>query len=369
MSKNFLYIQFVKKSLNLYKILKLILFWQHFMQISLPWFSKKNQLSPIWPIFIPFAGCKTRCIFCAQELQSGTKLKNISTILADTKKLLKQRYAEQKPPPELGFFGGTFTALGDYELKLCCDFVHEQIHAKHIIGARCSTRPDCINMNILQLLQDAGFNMVELGVQSFNDQALIQSKRGYNGQIAKEACALIHEHSLDLGVQLMPGMPGVHAEIFLQDTKTALLSGAKILRFYPCQVIKGTELASLWAEKQYTPWALDQTVTTLAQALLMANAHHAMVIRMGLAPEEGLEKAILAGPRHPALGSIVKAQALFEYISTSIKHYPIKSITLPHQCQGFFSGHKNSLIKKWQSLGISSKNTSWHHANHIDITY
>ncbi len=338
------------------------------MKINLPWPQKKHSSHPVLPIFIPFAGCKVRCIFCAQEVQSGTKLQSIKAILDVTEAILKQRQNEHKPLPELGFFGGTFTAIDEQDFKLCCDFVHKQKLAGRIVGARCSTRPDAINIDILNALQNSGFNMVELGIQSFNNNALLSAKRGYDEHIARKACNLINAQGLDLGIQLMPGMPGVTPEIFLDDTKKALQYGAKVLRFYPCQVLENTALAGLWAERRYIPWELEQTITSLASAWIMAFEQGTAVIRMGLAPEDGLEDAILAGPRHPALGSLVKAEALFNYVQTALNGHLAKSITLPSSCQGFFAGHKKSLLNKWQSLNISPQNITWHEQNYIDIT-
>ncbi len=336
------------------------------MQIKLDW-TQKKQGHALWPVFIPFAGCKVRCIFCAQELQSGTKLNSIKELLIKTQAQLKQRQQEGKSPPELGFFGGTFTAIDGEDLELCCDFVHQQRLTGLISHARCSTRPDAINIYILNKLQKAGFQSIELGIQSFNDDALQFTKRGYNHIIAQKACELIKQQGFHLGIQLMPGMPNTTEEIFIDDVEKSLQFKADFLRLYPCQVIKHTTLANLWAENKYKPWDLEQTISNLAKAWLMAHASQVPVIRMGLAPEEGLDDAILAGPRHASLGNLVQAKALFDYVSHALNGQTAKAIALPKSCQGFFGGHKNSLLKKWQALGISSTNTSWHNFYYIEI--
>ncbi len=338
------------------------------MKIYLPWILKK-QSQTIWPIFIPFAGCKVRCIFCAQELQSGTRLQSIIEIVKKTKKLLIQNQMEKKPAPELGFFGGTFTAIDEQDLDVCCDFVSREIAAGRIISARCSTRPDAINIYILSKLKKAGFTSIELGIQSFNDEALNFSKRAYDEIQARQACALIKELGFNLGIQLMPGMPRVTAEIFMQDVQKALDCEASFLRLYPCQVIKDTVLANIWEQGQFKPWSLEKTIESLSTAWLKAHKMEVAVIRMGLAPEEGLDEAILEGPCHPALGNIVQGEALYKYVQQALAGNKAKFMTLPKSCQGIFGGHKNSLLKKWQALGVEPSNIKWHDSHLIEIAY
>ncbi len=337
------------------------------MKHILPWSPKKYQSHCLVPVFIPFAGCPTRCIFCAQDIQSGTKQRSISLILAELEQSLIQRQEAGLKAPELGFFGGTFTAIAPVDFSLCCNFVHSALLANRISGARCSTRPDALNPIILSTLKQSGFKLVELGIQSFNNQALTKAKRNYSSTIAKDACEQILEHDLSLGIQLMPGMPGVDYSIFLQDVKIALNFQASTLRFYPCQVLKGTSLAKLWDKKEYEPWLLEPTIKILAKAWLMAHKKQVAVIRMGLAPEPDLEQAILAGPRHPALGSLVKAQALLDYVQDALNGNIIKSITFPKECQGFLGGHKNMLLQKWEKIGLNKTNTHWNNSQCINI--
>ncbi len=339
------------------------------MKIKLHWQNPKIAVTPVLPIFIPYAGCPVRCIFCAQDIQSGTKQKNIKSTLLEYELLLEHRRHAGHAKVELGFFGGTFTAIADADLELCCEFVHKHIINNNIVSARCSTRPDALNSNILKKLKASGFNIIELGIQSFNNEALQTSKRNYTKETAIKACELVLEQKLDLGVQLMPGMPGVSSEVFLQDTKIALELDAKALRFYPCQVLKGTALAELWLQGKYIPWDFDQTVTTLSQAWLMAHTNKVPVIRMGLAPELKLEQSILAGPHHPALGSLVQAEAMFCYIQNALDGHKAKSITIPKFCQGFFGGQKNSLWQRWQELGVFKHNTIWHDKAYVEIAY
>lgn len=346
--------------------------------VIVPWHASTRNASSLVPVFTPYAGCAIRCVFCAQHIQTGNEQPmSISDVIDRASDTLHRQHAQSKYSVEVAFFGGTFTALPEQEFTHCIAAVAQWRKEGLITRARCSTRPDADPERLLRLVE-AGFNTVELGIQSFNTKALSLSERGYSGDAALQACAAVRAAGLALGVQLLPGMPGVTPETFVSDVSLALEAGAQMLRFYPCQVLRGTELARRWQAGTYTPWELTQTVDTLAKGWLLAQDRRVPVIRMGLAPEPGLEGHILAGPRHPALGSLVQAEALYRTVERALAtqgagHAPaestnVRSLHMPRCCQGYFWGHKNSLRPRWQALGITSHNCHFHEAEEIHLT-
>ena len=167
---------------------------------------------------------------------------------------------------------------------------------------------------LLARLRRHGCRAVELGIQSLSDTALQASERHYSGRQATEACRLVRDAGLALGVQLLPGMPGHQPEDFLADVRRALDLGADMLRFYPCLVLAGAELARRWQQGLYAPWPLPRTLSLLARGGLYARRAGVPVIRMGLAPEPGMEAALLAGPADRNLGGRVLGRALWLHV-------------------------------------------------------
>lgn len=336
----------------------------------------------IIPFFIPFAGCRQRCLFCDQHSQSGQPAAPLAARLAQLATTLGS--AHQEPAPELAFYGGTFTAIPDNDFHSCVKLVNNAYTRGFICTARASTRPDATDAARLQQMRAAGFSLLELGVQSFSDTALHQAQRGYSGATARAACHAVRAVGLECGIQLMPGMPGVTPEIFLADVDTALNLHPSCLRFYPCLVLRGTALEKLWQEGGYQPWSLDCTVQTLGKALAKAWAAGVPVIRMGLAPEAGMDEAVVAGPRHPALGSLIQGEALLEVVGRAIAEMPpgqrgalrggaqelaahltpSLELHLPAWTQGFALGHRGHLRPRWLELGIDPSQIRWVRAFH-----
>lgn len=290
----------------------------------------------IAPVFLPFSGCPQRCVFCAQDVQTGVARQSVDACLARAGALFEDmaarresggngaREGEQKPF-ELAFYGGTFTALPEAELEACLAFAAHWRKRGLIGELRCSTRPDALSPKLVMRLSEAGFTCVELGVQSFSDKALQASQRGYDGEAARKACAMLSamqaESGVALGIQLMPGMPGNSLEDAYADLRQSIAFKPACVRLYPCLVLEGTGLAGLWRAGRYRPWELDATTDFLADACFAFQQAGVAVIRMGLPEEPGLAAHVLAGPRHPSLGSIARSRALYLYLAERIRAF------------------------------------------------
>lgn len=320
----------------------------------------------IWPFFLPFLGCPKRCIYCAQEAQTGIAAggsrESIRQQLAEIAEQLARSQEAGQREPELAFYGGTFTAVPEAIWRDCLEAGQALLAKGLISGLRCSTRPDALEPARLAQLAAAGFSLVELGIQSFDGAALAKSGRGYSTQIAREAPQRLAAQGLPCGIQLLPGMPGVTPEVFVADVVTALEYRPACLRFYPCLVLAGSPLARLWQKGEYQPWNLAQTLGSLARGWLMAARAAVPVIRMGLASQSGLEKAILAGPQHEALGSRIIANALLLAVREKLAALPSGTrirLYVPRALQGCFRGWRGELSPQWQALGISPASITW----------
>lgn len=320
----------------------------------------------ILPVFMPFAGCPHRCLFCAQDKQTGMPeppggaLRTLASLLHSLE-ASRQTTQEAFRPAEIAFYGGTFTALPARVQMACLAVAAEGKKEGLVCRVRCSTRPDALHPRALDALKAGGLDLVELGIQSFHNEALEISQRGYNGETARKGCRLVQASGLELGIQLLPGMPGSTPERFRDDVREALAFSPACLRFYPCLVVDGTPLADRWKKGAYSPWDTETTVNALGGALAEAWERRIPVIRLSVAPEPSFDAAVLAGPRHPALGNLIQGEALFQALRRIIEEggRPPATLALPRFCQGFFFGHKKSLVARWQTLGIDPGAVRW----------
>lgn len=259
-----------------------------------------NVRGHILPFFIPHLGCPQQCIFCDQRTISGAAGQ------PERQEIWRAMEANRKNSPELAFYGGSFTAMPKEKQLYYLETAKLGLERGWISGVRVSTRPDFINEEILSRLRLYGVRTVELGVQSMNDAALAKSKRGHRAADSVRAVKLLLEQGFLVGVQLMPGLPKDDRESILGGAAMILALRPQMLRIYPTVVVAGTELAEMYERGEYQPLRLEQAVELSAVITLLAEKYDVAVIRTGLNTDEHLAEEVLAGPYHPAFGSLVK---------------------------------------------------------------
>lgn len=277
------------------------------------------------PIFIPHLGCPNQCVFCNQRSISGVQRfdpKSVKSIIEDSLKTISE-----DTEVEIAFFGGSFTGI-DRDLMIeLLKIAHAYILDGKVSHIRCSTRPDYIDEEILDILHQYGVKVIELGLQSSSNKVLTLSKRGHDFEAEKKACELIIKHGFTLVGQMMIGLPGSSLEDEIETANFIVNSGAKYARIYPTVVFKETELCSQAMNGEYSPLSLSEAVTRSAKVLQVFLDNNVEVIRIGLCSSENLssDETYFAGPNHVAIGELVKSQIYLEKIIEKTKDVTVTS--------------------------------------------
>ncbi len=259
----------------------------------------------IIPVFIPFAGCPHRCVFCNQEDITGSQEMPGPGEVSDTveKHLSTWKGGGSR---EVAFYGGTFTALEPELQRIYLSAVGPYLEKGLIDGIRVSTRPDYVSAENVEFLKGHGVKTVELGVQSMDDGILKLSARGHSSGDTVRAARAVKRGGLRLGLQLMPGLPGDTFKSALKTATGAAALGPDFVRIYPVLVIKGTALHDMYLRGLYRPWPLDDMVSLCRGICRIFKEHDIRVIRMGLHPSEELRAGFVAGPFHPSFRQLVE---------------------------------------------------------------
>lgn len=265
------------------------------------------------PIFIPHLGCPFKCIFCNQKKIASQE----QTPAADVVRIVEnhlQTMPDEGVQVEVAFFGGNFTAVEEDLQKAYLQAVYPFLQSDKIQGIRLSTRPDCIDLEKLNLLAEWGVNTIELGVQSLNDEVLKASWRGYKAEEVFKACHLIKEQGFQLGIQLMIGLPGDSYERDMETARKVAELQPEMVRIYPVLVIAATHLETMYRRGEYLPLSLEEAVAASKDMYICFRKADIDVIRMGLHPAEDLrsEGTIIAGPFHPSFGELVEQEIFKE---------------------------------------------------------
>lgn len=217
---------------------------------------------------------------------------------------------------EIAFFGGSFTAIDrDYMISLL-DATKEFICK--FKGIRISTRPDCINPQIVALLKSYGVTAIELGAQSMCDDVLFFNDRGHSSEDVRNASIIIKEHGISLGLQMMTGLYKSTPEKDIYTAEEFIKLAPDTVRIYPTVTLKGTKLQELYINGEYFPETLDSAVSLCSKLLSMFEETGIKVIRLGLHSSETLEENIIAGAFHPAFRELCENKIFLDKIKEKI---------------------------------------------------
>lgn len=270
------------------------------------------------PIFIPHLGCPNQCVFCNQRTISGVDSFDISDVRQQIDTALSTTDSDQEV--EIAFFGGSFTGIDRDLMISLLQLAHEYIEDGRVDSIRCSTRPDYIDGEILDILRKYGVSTIELGLQSTSDNVLTVSKRGHSSLDEARACDLIVERGFTLIGQMMIGLPGSTIEDEIKTAHFIADHGARGARIYPTVVFYGTELCEMAANGEYSPISTEDAVERSARVLGIFRDRGVEVIRIGLCSSENLanDEKYYAGPNHPALGEMVESAVYYNKIVSGI---------------------------------------------------
>ncbi len=267
----------------------------------------------IIPIFIMNRGCPHRCLFCNEGLTAENRPERLEEAgFQETVRSYLRGGRRKSGPVQIAFYGGTFTGMPREEQKRLLGLAAFFLREGTVDHIRISTRPDEIDAEGLDLIKGLGVRTVEVGAQSLDDDVLLLTRRGHTAADTLHAVSLLKERGFATGIHLMAGLPGDSPERFAGTIDKVIALSPDMVRIHPTIVLRDTPLADAFRRGDYTPLTLSEAVSQCRDALKKLTAAGIAVIRMGLQTTRGLEEpgAVVAGPFHPAFGSLV-ASAIF----------------------------------------------------------
>lgn len=132
-----------------------------------------------------------------------------------------------------------------------------------IIGLSIATRPDLINEEICKLLKsyaDKYYVVIELGLQTSNNDTGKLINRRYTSEDFTKAVTLLNKYNIDVVAHIMVGLPN---EGFSELKQTvAFLNNHKLqgIKIHSTYIIKGTRLEDLYIDGKYTPLRLEEYI-------------------------------------------------------------------------------------------------------------
>lgn len=308
-------------------------------------------------LFVPDEGCPHRCSFCNQKTISGkiNRLK-VGEIDAAVEIALGNIGCNEG---EIAFFGGSFTAIErGYMLELL-ERAYHYVAKGLFKGIRISTRPDCINDEILDILKKYGVTAIELGCQSLDDEVLRLNTRGHTQYHVIYASELIKQKGFELGLQMMTGLYGDDDLKAVETAEKIISLKPSTVRIYPAIVLENTRLAELYKKGEYKPQTVEEAAELCKKLIVMFEKANIKIIRVGLHSGGNVDEGYIAGPYHPAFKEICESKIYLDNVIAQLSERSIKAglieITVGKPYVSMLTGQKRDNIKKLNSMGYKVK--------------
>ena len=263
-------------------------------------------------------GCPHLCSFCNQHSISGSNaaptILQVKSVLDKALKTLGDRVSEA----QIAFFGGSFTAIPRNYMEELLSAAQPYIGESGFNRIRISTRPDCIDEEILSLLKKQNVVAIELGIQSMDDDVLFLNDRGHSSYDVVKAAHLIKSYGFELGAQMMVGLYADSEQTIRYTASKIARLGFDTVRIYPVAVLKGTKLAELYIKGDFTPPTIDEATNICADLIMYFTKKNIKIIRVGLHASEIVEKDFIAGIYHPAFRELCESRIYYRLIKHEI---------------------------------------------------
>ena len=123
----------------------------------------------------------------------------------------------------------------------------EALQNPKVIGLVLGTRPDCLNKEILDFLEDMSKNfyvMVEFGVESVKDKTLTRINRGHLFKDSIRAIEETAKRGIHNCAHLILGLPGEDKADFIDQAKEISKLPVENLKLHQLQIHRGTRMAT-----------------------------------------------------------------------------------------------------------------------------
>lgn len=194
-------------------------------------FSKEGCLYCNNKSFTPFYTCESKPI--TEQLQKGIAF-------------FSKRYNCKDFFAYFQTYTGTYAPLEVLEKKYT-----DAINYPGIRGIIISTRPDCIDNSIIELLlklKKTTYVRVEVGVESFDDKTLETINRCHNSAAAIDSINLLRNANIDTSAHLIFGLPNEPLDAATSYAKILSDLRVNFVKLHHLQIVRGSKLAEMYEQ-------------------------------------------------------------------------------------------------------------------------
>lgn len=248
------------------------------------------------PISIKESDCPNRdgnisyggCSYCGDE---GVGFENLSAELSVKEQLYKnkeyisKKYKAKKFIAYFQSYSNTYIPIDLFE-----KYVNDAI-IDDVVDISISTRPDCINREYLDILENvkSEYNVnitIELGLQTANYSTLKRINRGHTLAEYIQACNMVKEYDFQICTHVILNFPWDTQEDVVETAKIISVLKTDFVKLHALYIEKNTKLANDYINKEFEMLPLEDYIEKTVLFLEYLSPNIAIQRIIGRAPED-----------------------------------------------------------------------------------
>ena len=210
------------------------------------------------------------CIFCSAggsgDFAASPKL-SITEQIAEAKALIASKVPKDcKYIAYFQAYTNTYAPVS-YLRKV----FFEAISNEDIVGISIATRPDCLEDDVIELLDELNKIkpvFIELGLQTANEDTATFIRRGYKNEIFEVAVKKLSHINIEVIIHMIIGLPN-ETEIDILNTVDYINKfPVKGVKFQLLHILTGTDLLDYYKNNKFRIFSLEEYTHILLECIL-----------------------------------------------------------------------------------------------------
>ena len=251
---------------------------------------------------------KGGCTFCSARGSgdfAGSRILSITEQFADRKEMMEKKWKDGKYIAYFQAYTNTYAPVEELRKKY-----EEALAQKNVIALSIATRPDCLDDDILDYLEELNkktYLWVELGLQTINDKTARNFNRGYDFETFDSSLKKLQERGIEVVVHTIFGLPGETKEDMLKTVDYVAHSGAQGVKFHLLHLMQGTKMVEQYESGELELLSKEDYIDLICKGVAMIPEEMVVHRLTGDAPRQSLIGPMWSLKKWEVLNDIDKA--------------------------------------------------------------
>lgn len=245
------------------------------------------------------------CIFCSAGGSgdfAGSRQDSITQQIEKQAFSIRQKRGVAKFIAYFQAYTNTYAPV-DYLRKIYT----EAISHPDIVAVSIGTRPDCLDNDILQLLEELNQKKpvwVELGLQTIHETTAQYIRRGYPLSCFEQAVSELRKRNLDVIVHTILGLPGETPNHILSTIEYLNHQDIQGIKLQLLHVLKGTDLADDYLAGKFQVYTMEEYLNLVIDCLEHLNPEIVIHRLTGDGPKDLLIAPLWSSAKRTVLNTL-----------------------------------------------------------------